>query len=50
MVSSLFMRLIMMVYIFWILLHILTVWMLKDVNIVMIKPHIYGIAVLVILA
>jgi hypothetical protein len=50
MVFSMFMRLFMMVYIFWILLHILTVWMSRDESIVMIIPHTYGIAVLVILA
>jgi hypothetical protein len=47
-----FMRLFMVVYIFWILivmLHISTVWMLRDASIVMIMPHIRGIAVLVML-
>jgi hypothetical protein len=46
------MRLFVMVYIFWILivmLHILTVWMPRDVNLVMIIPCTRGIAVLVML-
>jgi hypothetical protein len=34
----------------YILLHILTVWISRDASIVMIMPHTYGIAVLVILA
>jgi hypothetical protein len=44
-----FMRLIVIVYMFWILLHILIVWMLRDANMVMIIPQTYGIVVLVIL-
>jgi hypothetical protein len=37
MVFAMFMRLIMMVVIFWILLHILTAWMLRVANMVMIR-------------
>jgi hypothetical protein len=52
-VFSMFMRLFVMVYIFWILivmLHISIVWMRRDVNLVIIIPHTRGIAVLVMLA
>jgi hypothetical protein len=42
MIFSMFMHLIVMVYIFWILIvmkHISIVWMLRDVNLVMIIPY-----------
>jgi hypothetical protein len=53
MVFYMFMHMFMMVYIFWILnfmLHLSTVWMLRDVSLVMIIPHTRGIVILVMLA